>query len=357
MFLFKPHRYQDWYIACTTHELRDSQHRTIARMVLGIPLVLFRGSQGQPIALMDRCPHRNVPLSSGRLQQHVDGEIASRHLICPYHGWRFDEQGHCQDIPGCPFVAHPSRNAIAYPVIEQQGFIWVYPIAKSDPNTQPYRFPWMEQTGFSTFGWQMQTAASLENVAENFLDAAHTHFVHAGLIRTAHHRRTVSVQITRGDRQVEAVYANEQQISGLLYRLLAPGCREVVSIGRFLLPGVAQIEYQTDLDYRLLISLFITPIDRQQVRAYSVVTFYWGLPNWMGRLIAQPLFYQAMRQDLAILQSQTKNLERFGGEQFVYTPLDLLRPYINDLLQSDGESSPSRTLSRLPLEQTISIQL
>src|SRR4051794_21563853 len=78
-----------WYVACLASELRD---RPMARTVLGVPMVLFRDSSGSPAALLDRCPHRNVPLSAGRCN---DGE-----LECRYHGWRFDSSGTCLDVPG-----------------------------------------------------------------------------------------------------------------------------------------------------------------------------------------------------------------------------------------------------------------
>jgi phenylpropionate dioxygenase-like ring-hydroxylating dioxygenase large terminal subunit len=348
MFPFKSHRYREWYIACTTAELG---RKPIARSILGVPLVLFRGSQGQPVALIDRCPHRNIPLSSGTLQRQSDG---TNHLTCRYHGWEFNEQGRCQAIPGlCDFKADPIRDATAYPAMEQQGHIWVYPSAEPPPQSPPYQFPWIDRPGFSTFRWQMATANSLENAAENFLDTAHTHFVHAGLIRTNARRRSVNVKITRHDRMVEAIYAGEQQISGLIYRLLAPGCREVLTISRFILPSVAQIEYQTDRDYRLFITLFITPIDAHQLRAYSVVTFRWGLPNWLGRAIAQPLFRQAMQQDLAVMRSQAENIDRFSGEQFVSTELDLMRPHIEYLLGKSAMASADPPI----LQKTIAIQI
>jgi phenylpropionate dioxygenase-like ring-hydroxylating dioxygenase large terminal subunit len=347
MFPFKAHRYREWYIACTAAELGQ---KPIARTIMGIPLVLFRGKQGQPVVLLDRCPHRNIPLSTGTIER--DGD--SHRLACRYHGWEFDEQGHCQAIPGlCEFRPDPIRNATAYPALEQQGHIWVYPSTET-PQSPPYQFPWIDRPEFSTFRWQMETANSLENAAENFLDTAHTHFVHAGLIRTNARRRPVDVKITRIDRLVEVIYAGEEKISGLIYRLLAPGCREVLTIGRFILPSVAQIEYQTELDYRLFITLFITPIDAGHLRAYSVVTFRWGLPNWIGRVIAQPLFRQAMLQDLEIMRSQAENIDRFQSEQFVSTELDLMRPHIEYLL---GKSTVGNPSDRPIFEKQISIQL
>ncbi|HMB68452.1 MAG TPA: Rieske 2Fe-2S domain-containing protein, partial [bacterium] len=78
-----------WYIACEARDLRD---RPRATTLFGVPLVLFRGADGRPAALLDRCPHRNVPLSLGRCR---NGE-----LECGYHGWRFDGRGECTFVPG-----------------------------------------------------------------------------------------------------------------------------------------------------------------------------------------------------------------------------------------------------------------
>lgn len=316
-----------WYIACRAQELCK---KAIARTILGTPLVLFRNSNGQPTAFLDRCPHRNVPLSQGWVKQD--------HLTCRYHGWQFNPQGVCTTVPGrCSQAASPARNVRVYPAIEQDQFIWVWlgneSQAEEVPIGQPYQFPAIAHPQFSTFYWSMDCQTSLENLAENFLDATHTHFVHSGLIRTDRQRQTVTVKITRQDDRVEAVYWEEGKISGLMYRLLAPGCRDVVSIGRFILPAIAQLEYRTDKDNQIFISLFITPTQDHWVRAYGVVTFRWGWPNWLGKLIARPLFYQAAQQDKAILQLQTANIQRFQGENFVSTELDVLRPHILDLLQ------------------------
>ena len=79
-----PGLHNQWFIACRSSQLR---RRPLARTVLGRPLVLFRPGPGQAAALVDRCPHRNVPLSHGR--------VAGGRLACPYHGWEFDRQGIC----------------------------------------------------------------------------------------------------------------------------------------------------------------------------------------------------------------------------------------------------------------------
>jgi len=60
-----------------------------------IPLVLWRRPSGAPAALVDRCPHRSVPLSDGS----VDGAGSLR---CRHHAWAFDAAGRCVDIPQQP---------------------------------------------------------------------------------------------------------------------------------------------------------------------------------------------------------------------------------------------------------------
>jgi phenylpropionate dioxygenase-like ring-hydroxylating dioxygenase large terminal subunit len=313
----------NWYIACQSNELRQTP---IGRTILGISLVLFRGNNGTPTALLDRCPHRNVPLSKGT--------VRNDRLICKYHGWQFDDRGICTIVPGlCTEQEDSHRNAVVYPTIERDNFIWVYCQLNEQPKTQPYQFPYLNEPGFSTFCWQMECATSIENAAENFLDATHTHFVHSGLIRTDKDRKEMTVKITRRGNSVEAVYLDELALSGLIYQILAPGCREVVSIGRFILPSIAQLEYRTDRDYKIFISLFITPIRSDLVRAYTVVTFRWGLPNWLGRIIAQPLFFKAAQQDREILELQTANINLFEGESFVSTEIDVMRPHISYLLK------------------------
>ena len=61
-------------------------------VVAGEALVLFRGRGGRLGALLDRCPHRGVALSLGRVTKQGC-------LECPFHGWQFDETGSTRHVP------------------------------------------------------------------------------------------------------------------------------------------------------------------------------------------------------------------------------------------------------------------
>src|SRR5262245_49813153 len=104
-----------WHVACRAMQLGA---RPISRTVLGVPVALFRGADGRPAALLDRCPHRNVPLSLGRL---VDGG----RLECAYHGWQFDASGRCRVVPGlCGPDDGAERRAPSFAARERDGFVW-----------------------------------------------------------------------------------------------------------------------------------------------------------------------------------------------------------------------------------------
>ena len=70
-----------WYIVALSEQLQPN--KVLPRTVLGEWLAIFRGEDGQPVALRDRCLHRNSRLSSGN--------ICNGALQCPYHGWVYDE--------------------------------------------------------------------------------------------------------------------------------------------------------------------------------------------------------------------------------------------------------------------------
>src|SRR5262249_30724984 len=65
-----------WYVAANPGELG---RKPLARIILNEPVLLYRSEDGTPVALEDRCPHRRLPLSMGKL---LDGDI----LQCHYHG-------------------------------------------------------------------------------------------------------------------------------------------------------------------------------------------------------------------------------------------------------------------------------
>src|SRR5580704_929131 len=109
-----------WYPALRSDEIYG-KHLAKA-MLLEVPLVLGRTSEGKAFAMRDACPHRGIPLSYG----HFDG----KNVQCSYHGWEFDAcSGRCVEIPS--LTSHDKLkveriSASHYPCEERDGYVWVY---------------------------------------------------------------------------------------------------------------------------------------------------------------------------------------------------------------------------------------
>ncbi len=204
-----------WYVACFSAGLGP---KPLARTVAGTPLVLFRDGGGRPVALLDRCPHRNVPLSCGAVRDGL--------LECCYHGWRFDSSGRCRAVPGlvdAGEVDRRARRAPAYRALEQDGLVWVQPVPGEVPGGgEPYRPPHFDDPTYTTVRRHVRFPAGLHACLENALDVPHTAFLHGGLFRGG--REPVEIEVVVGPRAdgVEAEYVGEPGPSGLVGRLLAP---------------------------------------------------------------------------------------------------------------------------------------
>ena len=62
--------------------------------ILGEKLIAFRDTDGKIGLLAAYCPHRRASLYWGRNEE--------RGLRCAYHGWKFDVDGQCVDMPNAP---------------------------------------------------------------------------------------------------------------------------------------------------------------------------------------------------------------------------------------------------------------
>ena len=170
-----------WYVAAWGHELG---HSLLARRVLDIPLVLYRTESGVPAALLDRCPHRLLPLSMGTLKGDA--------VQCGYHGLTFGADGNCIRAPGQERIP-PNACFRSFPVEEHLGMIWVWPgdalLAASTPLFD--QLPQWDQSQQRQPRWGLNcgpythVAANYQLLTENLVDPAHVSFVHKSTLGTA----------------------------------------------------------------------------------------------------------------------------------------------------------------------------
>ena len=158
-----------WYIACPSARLASD--KPFPFQVGDRKLVAFRDQEGAPQVLDDRCPHRAVPLSLGRVEQGK--------LSCGYHGWVFDGDGALVEIPAEQQEGGAHMCVRSHIATEAFHYVWVW---VAGTHAQPTHTPHLR--GFREVGSWIQYSATWKTPAlfgvENNMDATHTPFSHPG---------------------------------------------------------------------------------------------------------------------------------------------------------------------------------
>jgi len=160
-----------WYVAAEPAEIESG--KVLARTVLKEPIVLFRTEGGQAVALEDRCPHRQTPLSLGT----VVGET----IRCGYHGAQFDSGGACVAVPGQDKTPRSARVK-SYPIVEKHGWIWIWmgdAALADDQSSIPEGLYMGDHPGWDGYYDQfISFPCYYELINDNLFDITHAQFVH-----------------------------------------------------------------------------------------------------------------------------------------------------------------------------------
>ncbi len=165
-----------WYILMESRQVKD---RPVGVTRMGEKMVFWRDDAGHVSCLRDRCAHRGVQLSKGKV-------LGNGRLQCPFHGFEYDVSGRITHIPANGQNAPvPARfRAHGYPAHEAHGFIWVWWGEDPPSDLQPPRFfdDIGEDDGFTYATIRDPWDTHYARVIENQLDVVHLPFVHHNTI-------------------------------------------------------------------------------------------------------------------------------------------------------------------------------
>jgi vanillate O-demethylase monooxygenase subunit len=158
-----------WYMVGWSSDLAGPG-TSLARIVLGDPIVVFRSDHGSVGALLDRCPHRFAPLSKGA--------IRGASLVCGYHGLAFGGDGRCTANPHGRVTRQMAVRA--YPVREAYLAIWIWmgdPAEAGECVLPDLAFiDAAPQSAFSS-GY-LHARAHYQLLVDNILDLSHADYLH-----------------------------------------------------------------------------------------------------------------------------------------------------------------------------------
>lgn len=321
-----------WQMAALSREVG---RKPLARTVAGAPLALFRDEAGRIGALIDRCPHRNYPLSEGRV---VEGAIQ-----CPYHGWRFAADGACVEVAGCDLKPGdgPRLSASAVAVREINGAVLVRLASGGPelPDLGPWGDPGHDHFWWSQGVWRGRALDALENV----LDPFHTNFIHDGIIRRSTRRIPVRLSVRAGEDWIESVIEQPQPDLGWMSRLLEPP--RDLSRTRLHSPTLVQARWEGPKGLTLCVTVFFTPVTPTTLMPFACFTTPKGRgPGWLKEAAIRLFLEPVVAQDRRALATQLDNIERFGAPRFLQGPGDLLGARVAQLYQGQrlepGEEGP-----------------
>jgi len=171
---------QYWIPALLISELLERDGPPVRVRLVGEDLIAFRDSAGRVGMLGDHCAHRGASLFFGR---NEDGG-----LRCVYHGWKYDVEGRCMDMPNEPPESNPSTGSgqafkdkirhCAYPCREAGGIIWTY----MGTRTELPPFPELEYTGLPESQVMLQKRLQYCNWVQGLegdIDQSHVGFLHS----------------------------------------------------------------------------------------------------------------------------------------------------------------------------------
>lgn len=220
-----------WYPVAASEEVGRTP---LARRLLDVAVVLYRDTAGQAVALEDRCVHRPVRLSDGRLEGDA--------IRSAYTGFAYAPTGQCIDVPTQSHV--PIGAAVrAFPVRDDGSFVWVW---AGEPGLATLRTPpettVLRDAEWSTFGGGLETRAGIGLLMDNFCDITHvTHVDHeiAPPVLSAGPTPPMKVEVTetsvRFVRRFPA--APLAPWHSQLLQLTEDGIHEQVETGEFVSPG------------------------------------------------------------------------------------------------------------------------
>jgi phenylpropionate dioxygenase-like ring-hydroxylating dioxygenase large terminal subunit len=163
-----------WIPALLSWEVSEPDSPPVTIKLLGEELVAFRQTDGKVGVVGARCAHRRAHLFWGRNEENG--------LRCVYHGWKFDCEGHCVDMPSEPEESNfkDKVRIPAYPTVEAGGVVWAY-MGPPEKKPAPPLFEWTQvpatHRGISKVWQQSNWLQALEGG----IDSSHTNFLHGGL--------------------------------------------------------------------------------------------------------------------------------------------------------------------------------
>ncbi|MFW9994889.1 MAG: Rieske 2Fe-2S domain-containing protein [Candidatus Odinarchaeota archaeon] len=318
-----------WYVVLLPKEL--PKNKPIGTTRMGEKLVFWRNKDGTIGCIADRCCHRGVSLSKGK--------IISKHVECPFHGFQYDVTGKVQLIPaiGKNETVPDRYRVVAYPAREAHGFIWIW---WGEPRGEYPPIQFFE--GLDAFRYHTvpdHWNAHYSRVIENQLDVVHLPFVHHNTIGRGN-RTLVNGPAVKwnAEKNKLSLWVFNQKDDGKTRSRrpedIADAELEGAPVLHFIFPNI----WLNDIGKKIKLVAAFTPVDEHNtilyLRTYQRITRIpgvKGLFNWMMKRGNLTIAHQDRR---VVITQEPKISTLKGDEQLIQGdfPIILYRRHRQELI-------------------------
>ncbi|MBW4514915.1 MAG: aromatic ring-hydroxylating dioxygenase subunit alpha [Timaviella obliquedivisa GSE-PSE-MK23-08B] len=347
-----------WYPVAWAEQLKVGQVMPVT--VWQQAIAVYRNATGQAFALEDACPHKGIELHKG--------EVVGNCLTCPYHGWEFDSDGHCVNIPYFPKSQMlPRANARSYPTQEKYGIIWIFPGDRA--SASQHQLP--EVPEFDHPDWVLVPITGKFNAHfsicnENTMDVFHG-YLHKNLQGWFD---PVLLSLKETVASVQADY--RVRYKGKLSKFLGLTTQSDGVTTRIVSIDYQYPHYHSTLEGVSSLYLMRLPVGAQETRSFSLLFLQIRLPKWLLKpfrslivpIIRHFLFMPFLEQDVEMMESEQHNYQVNPERRYVEVNpaiIALQRLIIRQFMQQSspseslieyGSSEETLTLTEAEVEQT-----
>ncbi len=303
-----------WYAVAFSDEVTEKPSRITA---LGQELVVYRDSQKKAVVMSDLCVHRGGALSEG----WVKGDC----IVCPYHGWQFQQDGACVKIPSFPDQerAIPRKARVdSYPAQEVYGYVWAFlgDLPEAERPSLPPLPEWGNENYrviHGNYNWDVDYTRAVENG----MDIAHAPFVHSGSFGNKEKPEVefyeVEQEVLGGLATVTLEPPPAKGIWRFLYRKERPG---VKTTGGFYMPNVTRLHVRLPIGNMVIFTAHLPVEDGKTISKWTMFREFFKQPMFDGDSVRRVV--KIFNEDLPTVSSQRPELLPYDLAAELHVPSD-----------------------------------
>jgi phenylpropionate dioxygenase-like ring-hydroxylating dioxygenase large terminal subunit len=297
--------YNQWYVVLESGELKKRKPLRLKRF--NVELALWRDDNNNVCCISDRCCHRGVSLSCGKI---INGK-----LECPFHGFIYDKSGKIEIIPanGRNKPVPETMKVLSYKTFERYGLIWIWWGDNEKITGEPFFFKELEQFSYSTYKdhWNVHYSRAIENQ----LDVVHLPFVHKTTIGRGN-KTLVNGPVVIRDKELITFYVNNVEDDGKTTPLKPdeiPDYEKLFHL-QFCFPNI----WQNFISDKMRVFAAFVPVDNENsiiyVRNYQAII---NIPvmkelfNYLSKLLNIII----LRQDKRVVITQTPKMSELKMDE------------------------------------------